>query len=453
MGAAANVPTSDRVREILTGAQINGNLLVITERLSREDYVAVNKVLVNLGGKWSRRDKAHVFDQDPTGALARVLDTGQVLRPATASFTEGYVATPRDLAERIIREHTNIGDLPAGAAVLEPSAGDGNLVAAIIEANPDVRVVAVEPNQDRATRIPRTERDGQVTVDIRRLEDYHQNRTDGLFDEIVMNPPFRLPDQPTAWIDHVRLAWKLLKPGGRLTAIVPQGFVFRSDRNHTAFRAWHAEFGGGHVELEDGAFSESGTGVHAVVLWVDKPADYVEPAAPVEPEPKPKRRGRSKKKLTPEEIKQRNKDLNARAKTALDDPEFMAKLNTALANVPQDSNFAQYSDLNKALFYIQCIDREIIPEGYTATLKGWRELHGRKVREGGKGVLVRSPRTKDKATKEADDQAARQLGDEESGEFAGVYMRYVFDRSQTEPIEQPDTSTAPNTSDVEENAA
>ena len=38
---------------------------VIVQQLDRNDYVKVNKALEALGGKWNRKAKAHLFDEDP----------------------------------------------------------------------------------------------------------------------------------------------------------------------------------------------------------------------------------------------------------------------------------------------------------------------------------------------------------------------------------------------------
>ncbi|OLF08559.1 hypothetical protein [Actinophytocola xanthii] len=139
--------TTERVKEILNSAEVTGCRLVIPQRLNRADYVAVNTVLTALGGSWSRANQAHVFPADPTDQLATVLADGALPRPART--TEGFVPTPAELAEELVREHTRLAELPA-PRVLEPSAGDGALVDAVRTTAPDATVVAVEPNAARA---------------------------------------------------------------------------------------------------------------------------------------------------------------------------------------------------------------------------------------------------------------------------------------------------------------
>ncbi len=56
----------------------------------------------------------------------------------------------------------------------------------------------------------------------------------GGYDRVIMHPPFS--DGRDA--DHVRRAYDMLKPGGRLVAITGEGIHFRQDKKTTAFRDW-----------------------------------------------------------------------------------------------------------------------------------------------------------------------------------------------------------------------
>lgn len=131
----------------------------------------------------------------------------------------GYVPTPPYLAELLCGWpwHT-LGD-PGRPQVLEPSAGQGVLVEAILDKDPDAQVVAVEPDPGRAAAIGR--HDGQVQVHTTTFEAYTQTAAGPLFDAVVANPPWSAPEHPRLWVEHILLAWQLLAPGGRLAAIIP----------------------------------------------------------------------------------------------------------------------------------------------------------------------------------------------------------------------------------------
>jgi hypothetical protein len=252
--------SDQRVRQILATAEIDGVNLRLTGQLDRKEYAEADKVLQALGGKWNRKARAHVFASEPGVLLTDYLGGGATPQPART--TEGFVRTPDVLAAEIVE--TYLGFVP-GPRVLEPSAGDGSFVRAALSAHEGVHVTAVEPNAVRAGLILT---DPRVTVCATTFEDFAVEATE-LFDVAVMNPPFSVPTNRTIWIDHVRLAWGLLAPGGRLVAIVPNGFGFREDKRHAAMRDLIAEYGG-HETLPEDAFAGSGTGIRTVVLWADK---------------------------------------------------------------------------------------------------------------------------------------------------------------------------------------
>lgn len=53
----------DEVLAVLSRAETNGFELKLTGQLDRKLYERTNKVLEAAGGKWSRKAKAHIFEQ------------------------------------------------------------------------------------------------------------------------------------------------------------------------------------------------------------------------------------------------------------------------------------------------------------------------------------------------------------------------------------------------------
>jgi hypothetical protein len=111
----------NRIRDILATASLSGCHLRLTERLDRGEYLAVTTVLGNLGGAWSRKQRAHVFPNDPGEALREITAGGQL--PASATSTEGHVQTPpgphgepAELAGLTRQKPACGGDPPARAA-------------------------------------------------------------------------------------------------------------------------------------------------------------------------------------------------------------------------------------------------------------------------------------------------------------------------------------------------
>lgn len=263
---------ADEVRTALAEAVVDGATVRLVGKLDRRTYAATDKALRALGGKWDRKAGAHVFPSAPGEALAALLAGGAMPAiPKAPHQVEGYFATPDALAQLVVEAYTDIPSLSLFARVLEPSAGDGALVRAVRRVNPAVEVVAVEPSGERAARIDGDS--GLVRVQVDRFEEVarrHLQVGARPFDAVVMNPPFALPGVPSAWIDHVELAWSLLRTGGRLTAIVPAGFTYRTDRKHHAIRE-RVESLGDWRALPEKSFATSGTDVATVAIWMEKP--------------------------------------------------------------------------------------------------------------------------------------------------------------------------------------
>jgi len=158
--------------------------------------------------------------------------------------------------------------------ILEPSAGAGALISAAVKAHTNVlpTFVAVELHRERAeglARDPACQR--VVCADFMAVTPDHI----GLYDRVLMNPPFDRGRD----IDHVRHAFKFLKPGGRLVAIMSASTEFREDAKTVAFREFADKFAPSRGTYDSqwrdvpaGSFKEFGTNANAVILVMDKPS-------------------------------------------------------------------------------------------------------------------------------------------------------------------------------------
>jgi predicted RNA methylase len=241
------------VAEILSGARCEGDLVTLTcGQLSRVLYVRVNDVLASLGGKWNRKRGGHVFQHDAAAILAEALGTGKYVNKQQEN---GAFDTPPELAEYVVRR----ADVQRGHRVLEPSAGVGRLATPCRNREADVHCVELD-----AERVGVLLRAGFVVA----KGDFLATAPTPIFDRVVMNPPFGQNGSQLD-IDHVLHAYKFLKKGGKLVAIMSVGWTFRNNKNSREFQEFVSEHGGEWSENEDGAFKESGTGVRTVTLVID----------------------------------------------------------------------------------------------------------------------------------------------------------------------------------------
>jgi predicted RNA methylase len=251
---------SPEVRTALASIEWDGGLARLTcGQLDRKTYVAVNDALESLGGKWSKKDKAHVFDDAAHNELEAVIETGSYDSAADIKQVLGEFFTPDGLADEIVR----LAEIDGDHMVLEPSAGTGQLVKAVNRAVGfrDGDIEAVEIQQRHMIALKASDCNPNC-ADFLTVEPAGER-----YDRVVMNPPFARQ----ADIDHVMHAWSFLKPGGRLVAIMSTGWTFRTNQKSRDFQ----EFAQTHGEWwanDDGAFKESGTSVKTVTVVLDKSA-------------------------------------------------------------------------------------------------------------------------------------------------------------------------------------
>ena len=235
---------------ILSRVTVEGNNILLTcGQLDRKQYQAVNKVLENMGGKWNKKAKAHVYADDPTEALEQVLLSGEIVPPKKY----GYFPTPPELAKHVVA----LAEVEPGQLVLEPSAGQGG----IADHLEGFTVDCVELLADNA-KVLRTKGYNMLHEGT-----FFDVVPTPIYDKVVMNPPF----EKQADIDHVLHAFKFLKPGGRLVSIMASSVTFRENKKTLDFKALVDRQG--FIEHNPaGAFKESGTMVSTVTVVLDKAA-------------------------------------------------------------------------------------------------------------------------------------------------------------------------------------
>lgn len=180
-----------------------------------------------------------------------------------------YFATPEPLGEKMVEWlHAQPGD-----SLLEPSAGDG-AIARWMPNNTSNTVV--EPSNDLQARLMRNVNNVKLFKSGFELMDLHNK-----FNGIVMNPPFGLGGKTA--IEHVAKAYKHLKDGGRLIAIIPDGPAankrfdkwFNGDPDASRWQDRGVRDGVimATINLPDITFKRAGTAVRTKLVVIDKYSD------------------------------------------------------------------------------------------------------------------------------------------------------------------------------------
>ncbi|MGW3594954.1 methyltransferase [Streptomyces sp. NPDC005167] len=246
------VPTD--VIAVLGHAETNGSRLILTGTLDRKLYLDTAKVIEAAGGKWSRKERAHLFDGDAIDAVEQVILTGEIV---SKKQQFGYFPTPALVVKRLIQ----FAKLEPGMEVLEPSAGRGAIAGPIAALGCHVDCIELQRENALAISDAAIGRDLSV-ADFLTIEPFEA------YDRVVMNPPFARQDD----IRHVMHAHRFLKDGGLLVAVMSSGVTFRSTPLTREFQAMLPAEGGGLHSLPEGAFKESGTGVNTVIAVIPKGA-------------------------------------------------------------------------------------------------------------------------------------------------------------------------------------
>lgn len=229
----------------------NGNIIKLPDiQLERADYMKVKKLFESNGGKWKGgKCQGFLFDTtDVSSILARLQGGDTTNRKKKYQFFE----TPADVARRLA---VRLGDVEPTHRILEPSAGRGALIKAVLEEWPDQAVDCyelMEENRAELAKMP----------GARLLGDDFMEAEVGMYDKIIANPPFTYNQD----IKHVMKMWEHLSEGGQMAVIMGCHWQFASDKPSKAFRSMVESTDHDITILPKGTFRDSGTDVESVML-------------------------------------------------------------------------------------------------------------------------------------------------------------------------------------------
>lgn len=254
------------VLEVLNHSiEVVGPRLLIKGQLDRKLYTKVNEVLEALGGKWNRKEKAHVFaesDDDVQELLDATLLSGEVETLREHRKQYGFFPTPEEVGQTLVK----LAGVETGMEVLEPSAGEGALVTQILRAGANCVMCELDHGRWLKLSLRMTKSPGRLK--LLDQHDFMKVPVEPRFDAVVMNPSF----QRGAHLEQIRHAFAMLSPGGKLVTVCPAGIVKRNtDRRHREFNEWLAEQRWHEEDLPPDAFKASGTNVRTQILVIEQP--------------------------------------------------------------------------------------------------------------------------------------------------------------------------------------
>jgi len=229
-------------------------------QLDRESYMALKSALVKSGGMWKGGKIAgFVFSHDPTDILERLRGGDKI----DLKKENQFFPTPAHVADLM----TSILELEQGVSIMEPSAGSGSLMDAVLRLMPDSTIFFIEKNPlmnpvltDKFDKMERVFRLNPENDDFISLE------SEPVFDRIIANPPFTKNQD----IDHIYKMFSCLKPGGVMVTLASNHWRTSGNGKEAAFRAWLEAYNAQIKDIDAGEFKESGTQIALCMLKIRK---------------------------------------------------------------------------------------------------------------------------------------------------------------------------------------
>lgn len=224
-------------------------------RMSPESYSHIRPYLQKLDGTWCEQLHGYLFafyKEDPREVLLPLL-TEPIFESdrRVARETFQYYPTPAQIARRLIRE----ADIAENDSVLEPSAGQGDL----LDYMPvSAKKTVIEINDTNVAIL----KEKGYTV----LQKDFLGHSGATYDKIVMNPPF----SNALDVKHIQHAYSLLRQGGTLVAIINENILYFKAEIYKQFRQFLRRVKYDIQCLPVGAFKESGTSINTCILKIYK---------------------------------------------------------------------------------------------------------------------------------------------------------------------------------------
>lgn len=246
----------EKILGFLKSANIENNIVRLTTQLDRTDYLAVNKVLESLGGKWNKKLKGHVFETNPSDLFFSTLDTGNYKSLPDIKKQFQAFFTPCELAEKLV----DLADVSENHLILEPSAGGGNILVFLPGQN--VHYCEIQPELVEFLK------NNEQTNNCKFVgSDFLEYNPGPIYDRIIANPPFSKNQD----INHVSHMIDCCKEGGKIVSIMSPSLTFKQNKySKSLFEKLDDCVSYEIIKNESGSFKESGTAVETVTIIINR---------------------------------------------------------------------------------------------------------------------------------------------------------------------------------------
>lgn len=242
------------VEEILKHCTLEGDVMKLPAvQFNKKSYAEAKKWIEEAGGSWQGgKVQGFVFPFNPQRVFSILHEGKRCNLQQEFQFFE----TPDAVADWLVM---NAGGITSGATVLEPSAGRGAIVRAILRTCPDAVVDCYELMPENRQFLSSLER-----VNLRGHDFIKE--AEGTWSYIFANPPFSGNQD----IDHVMHMYNHLAPGGVLAAIMSPHWKIASEKKCESFRQFLLSIDAKVLDINPGEFKSSGTSIATTAVFIKK---------------------------------------------------------------------------------------------------------------------------------------------------------------------------------------
>lgn len=245
--------------EILRHCTLEDNVLKLPDvPFNKKSYLEAKRWIEEAGGSWQGgKVQGFTFPFNAQRVFG-ILSQG---KRCNLKQDFQFFATPAAVADRLVACFSSI---EPGMNILEPSAGTGSLVNAVLRVCPDALVDCFElmpENRELLEKVSGVRLIGTDFTDENFLQSHRSS-----YDRIIANPPFSNNQD----IRHVRMMYSLLKKGGEMAVIVSNHWQLGSEKESLSFQDFLMETNAVLTAVEGGTFNESGTSVGTNIIYIHK---------------------------------------------------------------------------------------------------------------------------------------------------------------------------------------
>lgn len=241
------------VEEILKHCTLEDNILKLPNvQFNKKSYAEAKKWIEEAGGSWTGGKVQGFTFPFNADRVFSILHEG---KRCNLQSDFQFFATPPKVADWLV----SLVGVSKEDKILEPSAGTGAIVDAIIRSCPECAVDCFELMPENKEQLMK--KDGVNILG----DDFLQSNVGG-YTRIIANPPFSGNQD----IDHVLEMYGRLSNGGKLAAIMSRHWTFADEQKCADFRQFLDNIDAHVIEIPEKEFKTSGTNIATTAVVIEK---------------------------------------------------------------------------------------------------------------------------------------------------------------------------------------